>query len=475
MKLKELRKLIAKLLGEAQAISDKAEGENRSLTTEETTAFKAKMAELESAKERLTRAEALDKESRDLSTPAEPEHETPAPGDEPADPEPKPAPEKRKVTIIPAHVRSAGTLKHFRARNGVSADVQAYRFGVFFAAARGVDWAKKRAKELQIELRLHSEGDDSKGGVLVPEEFDATIIDLRLQYGVFRRNSKLVPMRGDTKTIPKRTGGLTAYHVGEGDTITESTKTWGRVTLTAKKVTALAKITNELDEDAIISVGDDAMGEMVYAFAVREDADGFYGDGTSAYGGITGVIPKLTGLSGTVANIAGLVVSTGSGYASSYGAIVRGDFHKVKAKLPTYARLATPVWYMNPSFYYEVAEKIAYDAGGVTAMEVLGGALTGRPMFLGFPVEFVENMPFSPAINQVVALFGSLPLASKFGDRRGATFAMSDSALNAFENDEIVIRATERYDIVVHDVGNASGTAASRVPGPIVGLITAAS
>ena len=33
-----------------------------------------------------------------------------------------------------------------------------------------------------------------------------------------------------------------------------------------------------------------------------------------------------------------------------------------------------------------------------------------------------------------------------------------------------MIRGTERFDIVVHDVGNDSGT-----PGPIVGLITAAS
>ena len=52
---------------------------------------------------------------------------------------------------------------------------------------------------------------------------------------------------------------------------------------------------------------------------------------------------------------------------------------------------------------------------------------------------------------------------------------MSDSALSAFEQDEIVIRGTERFDVVVHDVGNQSATAASRVPGPIVGLITAAS
>jgi hypothetical protein len=39
----------------------------------------------------------------------------------------------------------------------------------------------------------------------------------------------------------------------------------------------------------------------------------------------------------------------------------------------------------------------------------------------------------------------------------------------------LTLRGTQRYDINVHDVGNASATASLRQPGPIVGLITAAS
>ena len=45
----------------------------------------------------------------------------------------------------------------------------------------------------------------------------------------------------------------------------------------------------KLDFDAIISVGDDLTREMAYAFAVKEDACGFLGDGTSTYGHMTGV------------------------------------------------------------------------------------------------------------------------------------------------------------------------------------------
>jgi HK97 family phage major capsid protein len=82
-------------------------------------------------------------------------------------------------------------------------------------------------------------------------------------------------------------------------------------------------------------------------------------------------------------------------------------------------------------------------------------------------------MPSVEANSQVAALLGDLSLAALFGDRRMTTIAMSEHA--NFANDEWAIRGTERYDINVHDVGNADATAANRVAGPMVGLITAAS
>jgi HK97 family phage major capsid protein len=82
-------------------------------------------------------------------------------------------------------------------------------------------------------------------------------------------------------------------------------------------------------------------------------------------------------------------------------------------------------------------------------------------------------MPKSPAVSQVCALLGDLSLAASFGSRRDTNIAVSEHS--RFANDEIEIKGTERFDINVHDVGNASATAGSRVEGPIVGLITAAS
>ena len=57
---------------------------------------------------------------------------------------------------------------------------------------------------------------------------------------------------------------------------------------------------------------------------------------------------------------------------------------------------------------------------------------------------------------RVPILFGDLGMACSFGDRRSNTISFSDSALNAFEQDEIVVRGTERFDFQVHTPGTSS-------------------
>jgi HK97 family phage major capsid protein len=83
-------------------------------------------------------------------------------------------------------------------------------------------------------------------------------------------------------------------------------------------------------------------------------------------------------------------------------------------------------------------------------------------------------MPSVAADDKVPVVLGDIGMAAMLGDRRRTSIAFSDSAGEAFQNDEIWAKGTERVDIVVHDVGNADGTAANRVPGPVVGLATAA-
>jgi HK97 family phage major capsid protein len=361
-----------------------------------------------------------------------------------------------------------GTLKNF---TGEGAAERAYRFGQWFLGVRGIPAATKFCQERGIALiRAQQEGVNESGGFLVPEEFGNDLIDLREMYGAFRKNAKMVPMASDTRSDPRRTGGLTAYFVGESGAGTASDKAWDRVSLTAKKLFVLARYSSEINEDAVINMGDDLAGEIAYAFAVKEDNCGFIGDGSSTYGGMQGVTTKIKGLHATIANIAGLVVATGTGYATSYGSTVLTDFEAVVGKLPVFADTPRAKWYCHKTYYWNVMAKLVLAAGGVTGAEIEGSRVK---RFLGYDVEFVQVMPKDPAVSQVCALLGDLSMAASFGSRRDTTIAISEHS--RFANDEIEIRGTERFDINVHDVGNASATAGSRVTGPIVGLITAAS
>jgi HK97 family phage major capsid protein len=357
------------------------------------------------------------------------------------------------------------SIKNFK---GEGAEERAYRFGQWFLAGplgnqRAAQFCRDKGILLQ---RGQNESVNEKGGFLVPDEFGNDLIDLREQFGVFRRNAKIMPMASETRSDPRRTGGLTAYFDGESVAGTVSEKLWDRVGLTAKKIKVMARITSELNEDSLINTGDDLIGEIAYAFAEKEDRCGFLGDGSSTYGGIVGVNEKLKGLSGTIANISGLIVGSGNAYSE----LVLTDFEAVVALLPQYADTPMAKWFVHRSFYFNVMVKLMLAAGGVTAAEIEGQRTKS---FLGYAVEFSQVQPKTEANSQVCAILGDLSKAARLGTRRDTTIAMSEHS--RFSEDEIEIKGTERFDINVHDVGNATATAADKVAGPVVGLITAAS
>lgn len=453
---KELHDLRADTANQAEALVKKAEAEDRDLTLEESGKYDELLAKVDQLSKRLKRAtdvEAFGQVDMRIVPPADP-----------IDPHLDPAPRRES-----AKPKRYGALKHF---SGPDADERAFRAGQFYLACIGRPSAKRWLEQQGIELRVQQENVNTTGGYLVPDQIDTDLIDLREKYGIFRQYARRAPMTSDTCVRPRRTAGLTAYFVGENATGTESTKTWDQVTLVAKKMMIVSTITNELNEDAIINVGDDLSGEIAWAFANKEDECGFNGDGTSTYGGIIGARMAFTNLGATIAYIAGLTVASGNAYSE----ITLADFNNTMSKLPAYADTPNCRWFVHKTFWHSVMEMRAAAAGGNTMGDIAAG-IPAR--FLGYEVVKTQVMPKVEANSQVCAIFGDLALAADFGDRRSTTIAFSDSATvgstNVFTADTIAVRGTERFDIVVHDVGNYNATATSRVSGPIVGMITAAS
>lgn len=364
------------------------------------------------------------------------------------------------------YLKRFASVKSFAGRTEDEKAMKAYRFAQF-AAATLADYepSKKYCAEHGIELKTMKESVNTAGGFLVPDEFDNELIDLRETYGSFRRNARVVPMMRDTKNRNRRVSGLTAYFANEAGGATESEKGWDQVSLTAEKLITLTRMSAELYEDAMVNLGDDLAEEIAYAFALKEDQCGFLGDGTSTYGGIIGLSPKFLALNATIAYIAGVVVATGNLFSE----FVMGDFTTTVGKLPQYAD-SRAKWYCSRFFKATVMDRLSLAVGGVTQEEVEGKR---RNTFLGYPVEVCQVMPKTDANSQIACYFGDLRAAADFGDRRQTTIAISDQRY--FDTDEIGIKGTERFDINNHSLGNASSSAGSRVEGPLIAVISAAS
>ncbi len=379
--------------------------------------------------------------------------------------------------VIPASVdRFAGNLQCFKGPNAtqlamkvgmwLAAAICGHRGAIGFCNKHGISPQYQELDKNDIES-LHSEGVNTSGGYVVFPEMETAIIRMVEAFGLARSKLKNVPMMSDTKYQPRRTGGLTAYFIGEGDDATESTGSWDLVKLIAKKLAAIATASNELVSDAIVRIADEFVFEIALAFATKEDLCAFQGDGTSTYGGIQGFINKLSALNG-VDEGGGLVLASGNAYSE----IVDGDLLKMIGRVPNYPGMR-PEWTCSKTFWATVMLKLLRAAGGATIAELSG---TQRPLFAGFPVNWtsgVTAMPVTEANSQIACLFGDMSMAGTFGDRQGMTIAMSTEATvgtrKLFQSDSFAIRGIERFDINIHDVGTASAA------GAVVGLITAAS
>ncbi len=471
-KAERLKRLCAERVAAAQemdAILETAEADNdgagRSLTEDETAIFKRLEESIPQLDDRIVRNQQITEELLNPPMPriTEPEGRT-APGpDKGGTPHPYADPPMPKVPAIPKH--------HARLRFMAEAR-DAWITGNWVAACLGNQRAMEVCRDNGVELRVHQEKTNTTGGYLVPDQMLGDMIRLVEQWGVFPQFSKRVQMTSDTATRPRRTGGLTANFVGESGQGTESTMSWDQISLTAKKIMVLTRMTNELAEDAMVSIGDELTGELSYAIADKIDDCGFNGDGTSTFGGIVGVRSALTNLSGTIGNIAGLFVGAGNAYSE----LILTDFHSVVSKLPQFADTPNVRWFCHKTFYHTVMDKLAYAAGGNTVADIAAGK---GQTFLGYQVVFSQKMPKTEANDQVCCLLGDLAQGSMYGDRRDVSVSFSEDAtvnsISVFEYDEIAVRGTTRFDINVHDVGNAAAAAADRVEGPIVGLITAGS
>lgn len=468
---KQLREQSDELLARVEAISEVAQEEKRDLTAEEKLEVDGimgvgkkgaegyKAGKIDALEAELERAEKIESRMRARADKAAPDA-PPAGGQTPA------IDAGNRISRITIPVASRFKYGSLRSFTGEKADERAYLAGMFFLATichqekarlwcrdHGLDTSYRR-DIFESPQAAHSTTVDTAGGFLVPIEIEQAIVNLKEQYGVFRQDARRVPMGSDTKNVPVRTSGLTAYWAGDNASLTATDTAWSNAGLVAKKLYAMSKYSSEVAEDSIIDFGDMLTQEIAQAFAYAEDAAGFLGDGTSTYGGIVGIKTALED---------GSECTAASGN-TTFATLDLVDFEQMLGKLPNYPGI-NPKWYISKAGWAASMMRLM-DAGGGNTNATLGIGLP-TPLFLGYPVRFAQVMNSTltaQTSTEGLCYFGDLQMGALLGDRRGISIMVSDQRY--FEYDQLAIRGTERLDITICSRGS------STVPGAIIGLET---
>ena len=362
-------------------------------------------------------------------------------------------PSKFAAMRIPLSAKNHGPLQAFQ---GPDAEKDAYISGqVILAGVFGNQHAQQFCRNHGLISGSMQTNDNTTGGFLVPNEMMRTIIRLREERGVFPQFANRVPMGADIMSVPRLLSDVTSYWVGEGIEITASDAGLGAAELMARKLAALTKVSRELDEGAIIDIGDLITQSIAYSMADKIDEAAFNGDGTSTYGGVLGLKNALS------------ASATATAASGNTGALTldRDDFEATCALYPQYPG-ASPRWFMHSAVYWASVARLQDAAQGNTVLNLASGP---EMRFLGYPVTFVQVMPSTTgaSASTILAYFGDLRLGCTYGVRRSMRTEISVDRY--FELDLVGIKCTERVGILCHERGD---TIRNR---PIVALKTAAS
>ena len=367
----------------------------------------------------------------------------------PAKPDPEVAPEPRTEKEPKVEIRAA--LPHhteLRAFNKSERDVEtAYRMGRWLGATvyRRED-DRRWCLDHGIEVRTLTNAGDFAG--ISPPEFAARIIRLVDEYGVAPKVCEVVNMSREVLNLPKRTGGVTANFVAESAVIGQSDPTYAQVQLTAQKLTVATRLSAEYMADSIVNMADQVALEFATSIAQKIDACTFVGDGSAAFGGMTGATNAL-GVAGVVTAAAG---------NTSVETLDLDDFMATAGKVASYARRGA-AWFCSPQVYWGSIAKLKFNAGGNDKADLASGAVD---QFLGFPVYMVHDMDSTLGADpgKLKVVFGDMRKAAILGRRQEFSARMYDQVYAT--TDEILLQGKTRFEVQIHDADKS-----------IVGLETA--
>jgi HK97 family phage major capsid protein len=292
-------------------------------------------------------------------------------------------------------------------------------------------FASKNMPEKLKEMTTDATG-TPYAGYVVDSELNAEIQHLIEEYGVARQEMTVMTLsKGSYKTNELVTD-ITVYWVSEGSAISSSQVVLDQNTLELQKLAVIVSMTRELIEDEEIDLMNFVGRRVAENFAEAEDEFVFNGDGSSTYGGFTGLL-KSTAVNS--------VVMTGTTFAS----VDFDDLQDMITATPEASRRGGK-FYMHYSIWAMLRKlkKNSEDNNYAFGDPSVAGPAT----IFDKPVVFVEVMPEATEIaaNTAFIIFGNLRQGCIFG-QKGEMIVdefTSGTIRNVANNADINILTTDR-------------------------------
>ncbi len=295
--------------------------------------------------------------------------------------------------------------------------------------------------EMAREFKALSATVPSDGGYLIPEVYANEIIELLYPTTViYGLGARKLGMSNGNLTIPKLKTGARALFTGENRAIPKTAPKFGNLKLSAKKLTALIPMSNDLlrstnfDNDVI--VGQDVTQQM----ALGVDYGALLGTGSEFQP--LGVINNKKVLSVDVTTL-------DAAYASSAGVLT--------AAFPNYlvaSVLKNNVYAGGLGFAFNTSvehffKSIRDNVGGFIFAEEMNknGTLVGYPYKTTNLLETVggkTQIIFGNWNDLIIGEQGALEIETS---REGSWTDEAGNLVSAFENDQTLIRAIDNVDV----------------------------
>lgn len=387
-KVNDLRTQRAKTWEQTKAFLDSHRNEKGILSASDTQTYERMEQEIADLGREIERQERLDAMERELA-----------------------APVAAPITTKPEAVKPKDT------KTGRAADAYKKAF-----------WAQVRSKgALDYEVRnALSEGVDTEGGYLVPDEFEHTLIQALEEDNAIRSHAHVFTTSSGSHKIPIVATKGVANWIDEGGSYGESDDVFGQEQIDSHKLGTIIKVSEELLNDSAFSLENYFATEFARRIGQREEEAFLIGDGNKKP---TGILNATGG--------AEVGVTTASATAITADEVI-DLYYSLKAP---YRKNA--IWVLNDATVRAIRK--LKDTSGQYLWQP--GLREGDPdLLLG---KKLYTSPFAPlpAAGAKSILFGDLSYYW-IGDRKGITFK----------------RLNERYA----DMGQVGFLASKRLDGKLV-------